>query len=64
MTPVKVCACGIVFMKLPENAKHFLPEGDHPSNKFCQGYYFNCSCGSTHFVPDFPVPLKQEEQVA
>lgn len=40
----KVCGCGEVYDRLPEGTKLSDDEG-------CGGYYWNCSCNSTLFIP-------------
>lgn len=45
MTIIRQCSCGKPHLKIPENAKF------HDSDDSFAGYYFNCSCGSTIFVP-------------
>lgn len=48
--PLKVCGCGTSYSKLPETAKLFKDENPD----FC-GYWFNCACRSTLFVPETDV---------
>jgi hypothetical protein len=39
-----VCHCGQAYKRVPEEAKFFIdPE--------LGGYYWNCTCGTTHFSP-------------
>lgn len=45
MTPLKVCSCGEVYLRVPESAQFF----DDPD---MGGYYWDCpACLSTLYVP-------------
>lgn len=42
---VKTCSCGLSFIAIPETAKY------HASGDVFEGWYWDCVCRSTLFVP-------------
>lgn len=47
----KLCSCGHLHTALPPDAKHHTD----PDSAELTGFYFDCACRSTLFVPDAEV---------